>query len=148
MPVIRIAALVALGLAVPVFLWLVFYPRGQWIAGEYGLSIFVTVFAAVNSMAIARLAKRARRNWLGSLGQALVVIGALCALMLASAPAWFDLVAPANDPGSELVSLPRIGFSYLVVFGLLETSIAAFAAGWGLWLLSRLLGRRAGRLAA
>ena len=142
---LRIATRWLLALAGLIGLWLIFYPRGYWIAGEYGLSLFATAFAAANIAGIAWLARRARGWWLGDLALGLVATGAFSALILASAPLWFNLVAPPNNPGEEWVSLPRIGFAYWVVFTFIEASIAALIAGWSLWLLSRLLERRAGK---
>ncbi|MBN8812588.1 MULTISPECIES: hypothetical protein [unclassified Sphingomonas] len=136
MPSVRIAALVALGLAVLLWvLWLV--PREADYADR--LTCLAALFvAAANSAMVAHLG-RIRRAELSGSALWLVMIGVGIAIALGSFEDWAGLVLPSD--GSLTGALAAIAVARWIAVALFLAGLSALAAGWVLWFASRLAGR-------
>ncbi|MBB4098434.1 hypothetical protein [Sphingomonas kyeonggiensis] len=128
MPPVRIAALVALGLAVFLaLLW--FVPRDAGYADQICLAALLV--AAANAAMVARLGRSPRTGLQGS-ALWLVMVGVGAAIAFGSFADWVGLVVP--DDGSLMGFVAVAGSIATVLFW---TGPSALAAGWLLWFASR-----------
>jgi hypothetical protein len=132
MPPVRIAALVALGLAVfLVPLW--FVPRDAGYADRICLAALLV--AAANAAVVARLGRSPRAGLQGS-ALWLVMVGVGAAIAFGSFADWVGLVVP-DDGG--LMGFVAVAGS--IIEALFWTALSALAAGWLLWFASWCMAR-------
>lgn len=132
MPPVRIAALVASGLAALLaLLW--FVPRDADYADRICLAALL--LAAANAAVVARLGRSLRAGLQGS-ALWLVMAGVGAAIAFGSFADWVGLVVP--DDGS-LMGFVAVAGS--IIEALFWTALSALAAGWLLWFASWCMAR-------
>lgn len=136
MPWVRIAALVATGLAVLLsLLW--FVPRETDYA-ERLICLAALLVAAANAAMVAHLG-RIRRAGLSGWALRLVMIGVAMAIAFGSFEDWVRILVP--DDGSFTGVLASVAVAGWIAVALFLAGPSALAAGWGLWFMARLAGR-------
>lgn len=132
MPLIRVAALVVLGLAVFLaVLWVI--PR-EVAHADRVLSLVFLLVAAVNALFVSRLA-RIRRARAGEVALWLVLIGAVAGIAIGTGGDWLPFVLRYDG---SFIGLPGfLAMASWIAAALFWPGLAALTAGWGLWLATR-----------
>ncbi|MFS2112386.1 hypothetical protein ACCC88_22060 [Sphingomonas sp. Sphisp140] len=137
MPPVRIAALVALGLAALLaLLW--FVPRDDAGYADRMPYLAARLIAAANAAMVARLGRRPHAGLQGS-ALWLVMVGIGAAIAFGSFADWARLVVP--DDGSLMGFVAFVAVAGRIVEALFSTALSALAAGWLLWFASWCMAR-------
>lgn len=131
MPSVRIAAAVALGLTMVLFL-LWFVPREAEYADRL-LGLAALLIAGMNACAVLRLARI--REGLRGVALWLVLAAVSAAIAIGTIGDWAPFVV-AND-GSFVGIIAYVAIAGWILVALFWSGLVALAMGWGLWFASR-----------